>query len=109
MVHGKADLYALDINWVEDGTSQFINNGGEVFLFADKDSAMTAYENVLSSIHVDDYSYVDVSLACYSVLKDDVDFPMSENDIAEYYATHMDSENEFISKRIKGNELWIRK
>lgn len=103
--HGKADLYALDINWVEDGTSEFLNNGGEVLLFADKDSAMSAYEDVLSSLLVDDYSFVDVSVACYNVSKDEIDFPLTDSDLVEYYAEHMDSDNEFVSRRIKGNAL----
>lgn len=103
--HGKADLYALDINWVEDGTSEFLNNGGEVLLFADKDSVMSAYEDVLSSLLVDDYSFVDVSVSCYNVSKEEIDFPLTDNDLIEYYAEHMDSNNEFLSRRIKGNAL----
>ena len=102
-LHGKADLYALDISWTEDGTSDFLNQGGEVLLFADKDSALSAYEGVLSSVEVDDYSFIDVSVSCYSVSKDEVGFPMSESDIAEYYGMNVDSDNEFRSIRLKGN------
>ena len=41
----------------------------------------------------------------YYVSKDEFDFPLTDNDLVEYYAEHMDSNNEFVSKRIKGNAL----
>ena len=34
--NNSADLFAVDINWTEDGTQEYSNTGGEVFLFADK-------------------------------------------------------------------------
>ena len=101
--NGSADLFAVDINWVEDGTQESSNTGGEVFLFADKESAIEAYNTILSTVEVDDYSIFDISVACYNI--DSIEMPITNEVLSEYYAMSMDSSNEFMSKRILGKCL----
>lgn len=101
--NGSADLFAVDINWVEDGTQESSNTGGEVFLFADKESAIEAYNTILSNVEVDDYSIFDISVACYNI--DSIEMPITNEVLSEYYAMSMDSSNEFMSKRILGKCL----
>ena len=103
--NGSADLFAVDINWVEDGTQESSNTGGEVFLFADKESAIEAYNTILSNVEVDDYSIFDISVACYNIDVDSVEMPITNEALSEYYAMNMDSSNEFMSKRILGKCL----
>lgn len=101
--NGSADLFAVDINWVEDGTQESSNTGGEVFLFAEKESAIEAYNTILSNVEVDDYSIFDISVACYNI--DSIEMPITNEVLSEYYAMSMDSSNEFMSKRILGKCL----
>ena len=103
--NNSADLFAVDINWTEDGTQEYSNTGGEVFLFADKESAIEAYNTILSSVEVDDYSIFDISIACYNMDADSIEIPITEESLSEYYAMNMDSSNEFMSKRILGKCL----
>lgn len=103
--NGSADLFAVDINWVEDGTQESSNTGGEVFLFADKESAIEAYNKILSNVEVDDYSIFDISVACYNIDVDSIEMPITNEALSEYYAMNMDSSNEFMSKRILGKCL----
>lgn len=103
--NGSSDLFAVDINWVEDGTQEISNTGGEVFLFADKESAIEAYNTILSNVEVDDYSIFDISVACYNIDIDSIEMPITNEALSEYYAMNMDSSNEFMSKRILGKCL----
>ena len=103
--NGSSDLFSVDINWVEDGTQESSNTGGEVFLFADKESAIEAYNTILSNVEVDDYSIFDISVACYNIDVDSVEMPITNEALSEYYAMNMDSSNEFMSKRILGKCL----
>jgi hypothetical protein len=103
--NGSSDLFAVDINWVEDGTQESSNTGGEVFLFADKESAIEAYNKILSNVEVDDYSIFDISVACYNIDVDSIEMPITNEALSEYYAMNMDSSNEFMSKRILGKSL----
>lgn len=103
--NGSSDLFSVDINWVEDGTQESSNTGGEVFLFADKESAIEAYNTILSNVEVDDYSIFDISVACYNIDFDSVEMPITNEALSEYYAMNMDSSNEFMSKRILGKCL----
>lgn len=103
--NGTADLFAIDINWIEDGTQEYSNTGGEVFLFADKERAIEAYNTILSNVEVDDYSIFDISVACYNIEADSIEMPVTDEALSEYYAMNMDSSNEFMSKRILGKCL----
>lgn len=103
--NGSSDLFAVDINWVEDGTQESSNTGGEVFLFANKESAIEAYNTILSHVEVDDYSIFDISVACYNIDVDSIEMPITNEALSEYYAMNMDSSNEFMSKRILGKCL----
>mgnify|MGYP006314925317 CR=1 FL=1 len=103
--NNSADLFAVDVNWIEDGTQEYSNTGGEVFLFADKESAIEAYNTILSNVEVDDYSIFDISIACYNMDADAIEIPITEESLSEYYAMNMDSSNEFMSKRILGKCL----
>lgn len=101
--NGTADLFAVDINWTEDGTQEYSNTGGEVFLFADKESAINAYHQILSNVEVDDYSIFDISVACYTI--ESIETPVTDEALSEFYAMNMDSSSEFMSKRILGQNL----
>ena len=103
--NNSADLFAVDINWTEDGTQEYSNTGGEVFLFADKESAIEAYNTILSNVEVDDYSIFDISVACYNIDADSIETPITEESLSEYYAMNMDSSKEFMSKRLLGKCL----
>lgn len=103
--NGSSDLFAVDINWAEDGTQESSNTGGEVFLFADKESAIEAYNTILSNVEIDDYSIFDISVACYNIDVDSIEMPITNEALSEYYAMNMDSSNEIERKRILGKCL----
>lgn len=103
-IKGEFNLFVVEINCVDDGTVKYSNISGEVFLFIDKKSALDAYNNILTQVEVSECSIFDISLSCYNVQKEDVEFA-TINDVFDYYAEHMNSDNEVTSKRIIGKNL----
>jgi len=104
-LRGNADLYVVETSWVEDGTVDISNRGGEALFYLDKESAMNSYNNILENVVVDDYSIFDISAACYNIRKDEMEFPLTDEKLSYLYAEHVDSNNEFISRRISGKRL----
>lgn len=103
-IKGEFDLFVVETNCVDDGTVEYPNISGEVFLFIDKESALDAYNNILNQVEVSECSIFDISLSCYNIQKEDVEF-VTINDVSDYYAEHMNSDNEIMSKRIVGKNL----
>lgn len=103
-IKGEFDLFVVETNCVDDGTVEYSNISGEVFLFIDKESALDAYNNILNQVEVSECSIFDISLSCYNIQKEDAEF-VTINDVSDYYAEHMNSDNEIMSKRIVGKNL----
>ena len=103
-IKGEFYLFVVETNCVDDETVEYPNISGEVFLFIDKESALNAYNNILNKVEVSECSIFDISLSCYNIQKEDVEF-VTINDVSDYYAEHMNSDNEIMSKRIVGKNL----
>ena len=104
-LNGFANLYAVETSWTEDGTKEYSNIGGDVFLFSSEYSAKGAYQEILSSVAVDDFSIFDISLACYKIEEGQIETPITSESLSEYYAMNVDSDNEIESNRILGKCL----
>lgn len=104
-VKGVFDLFVVETNCIDDGTVEYPNISGDVFLFIDKESAINAYNVILSQVEVSECSIFDITVSCYNIRREDVEYPVSSDNISEYYAEYMDSDNEIMSKRIIGEDL----